>query len=378
MSTLFDYLIWRGDLCFDKDGFCDIDNVIFSLLSYIDFSELADGEDPASAAPLFDVIAEFNMLPEERKYLGAIIPKETHELALAASETVRYRDVGVFAYENSIDESIESQFCAVSFLLPGGDVCVTYRGTDDTLVGWKENLNMSYLNETYAQKKSIEYLERIASGTSGGIYVCGHSKGGNLAVWASVNSQKKTSDRIRAVYNNDGPGFCREFIDSEKYRAMSDRIKAFIPEHSVVGVFFERDTNHSIIKSSSKTIRSHDAFSWYVEGRSFLVVESRSRWTKRGDEAMNSFIASLEPEEKKKFVDTVYNVLSSGGAKTLSDLKKNKIKHLSAMQKAIKELDVRSQKNIKYVIGKIYNKSFTVSGVREKADKALKLDDHLK
>lgn len=360
-SGMFDYLAWRGDLDFSRDSFCEVDNLIFSQLSYIDYTDIADRWDIDSADTMREAIDVYEKMSDDRKYLGAIIPRDTETLASEASRAARYRDVRIFGYENIIDEEAQSQFCAVSFLLPSGEVVVTYRGTDDTLVGWKENLNMSFLPVTSAQNHALRYLCGVADITEGrGIYVCGHSKGGNLAIFASVNIKKEIKERIIAVYNNDGPGFDSEFILSKKYCSMLDKMVTFIPQHSIVGMFFERDKNHKIVKSTSNTVMSHDLFSWQIRGREIVCVSARTRLTQKGDDAINSWIASLEPEQKKKFVDTLYNALASAGVKTLSDINNNRITTMAAFSKAIKNLDVSERLNLKYVLGKTINKNLTL------------------
>ena len=370
-NGIFEYLTWRGDLDFSRDPFCEVDNLVFSQLSYIDYTDIADGWDVDGAPSLFDVIAEYEMLSPERKYLGAIIPRDTEPLASKASQLQRFKDVQVFGYENIIDEGAESQFCAITFLLPSGEAVVTYRGTDDTLVGWKEDLNMSFLDVTSAQRHALNYLSRVADATGDrDIYVCGHSKGGNLAIYASVNIKKQIRDRIRAVYNNDGPGFSSEFIASSKYRSMLPKMVTFIPQHSIVGMFFERDENHKIVKSTSNTVMSHDLFSWQIRGREIVCVSERTRLTKKGDDAINAWIASLEPKQKKKFVDTLYSALASSGVKTLSDISNNRIKTFTAFGKAMKRLDPDAWLNFRYVLGKMINKNLTIKEMSDTEEKS--------
>ncbi len=355
-NNMLDYVLWRGDLSFERDSFCEVDSLVFSQLAYLDFTDIADAKNPREAKTLFDAVTEYEMLPEERKYLGAIIPKETLPLAGAVARSERYKDVLLFSYENKIDEEHESQFCALTFMLPSGEIVVAFRGTDDTLVGWKENLNMSFMIETYAQKNAVRYLSETASKTGiKSIYVCGHSKGGNLAVWASVNSNDGIKNRIISVYNNDGPGFSAEMYTSEKYRKIKNKINTFIPQYSIVGIFFVHDENSKTVKSTSNTIMSHDPFSWQINGREIVCTTERSAKRKKGDEALNFWIASLTPEERQSFVDTVYNALSESGVKTLSDINNNRIKTVVAFGRAMKNLDPSAEKNMRYVLGKMIN-----------------------
>ncbi len=359
-NNMLDYLSWRGDLEFNKDSFCEVDSLILSQLSYIDLTGIADADFAVDAKTLFDAVTEYEMLPEEKKYLGAIIPKQTLPLAGIAARSARFKDVLVFSFKNDIDEEGESQFCAVSFLLPTNEVVVTFRGTDDTLVGWKENLNMSYLSETSAQKKAVEYLRDVAMKTGErSIYVCGHSKGGNLSVYSAVMSDDEIKERIVCVYNNDGPGFSKEFITSEIYNKISGRINTFIPRSSIVGIFFEHGGRSKTVKSSSNTVISHDLFTWQIQGREIVCEVERGALREKSDRAINSWISSLTPEERARFVDTLYAALSESGAKTLSDIAHNRIKTLVAFRRAMKNLDESSEENMRYVLGKMINKNLT-------------------
>ncbi len=355
-NDLFDYMVWRGDLEFTKVPFCDVDNLIFSLFAFIDFSGIVSEDYTDNGITLHDAITKLRCLPAERRYLGAITPEEINPLALVASKTARFKDVRICAYENIIEENEESQFCAVTFILPSGELCVSYSGTDDTLVGWKEDFNMSFLDSTYAQRQSVRYLTGIAQKSSGRrMFVCGHSKGGNLAVWSSASVSEDIRGRIIRVFNNDGPGFNKDFFNGEGFLDIKNKITTYIPQFSVVGAFFEQWEDSKIVKSTSHTIMSHDIFSWKLNGPKIVCVAQRTTKTQRKDKNRNAWIESLEPSQKKEFIDTMYAVLSAGGAKTLSDIKRNSIKHIYAMRKAIKELPPSKQRNIKYVLKSMFN-----------------------
>ena len=349
-NGIFDYLSWRGDLDFARDPFCEVDNLVFSQISYIDYTDIADGWDIYEAQNLFDAIAEYEMLSPERKYLGAIIPRDTEPLAREASRLARYRDVKVFGYVNIIDESAESQFCAVTFLLPSGEAVVTYRGTDDTLVGWKENLNMSFLPVTSAQKHALRYLSRVADVTGErGIYVCGHSKGGNLAVWAAVKCRSDVNDRVVAAYNYDGPGFDRAFIESDEYKKTRDRIRTLVPRSSVVGMLLEHEENYDVVMSTYTGLLQHNAFSWEIMGGRFIYTDSVTAESRRIDNTLKRWLAEISVEKRKQIINSLYEILSSTNAKTLTELNADKL----ALIKAWNALDAESKKIVRRCIALI-------------------------
>ena len=218
-SSLFEYLNWRGDLPFESVAFGEVDSLILSILSYVDYTGFVSEDFNIKKKPhvLLTVTKDFlraqnGAIPS----MGLIIPKETVTLLARAAKTARFGLIRPFAYVNKICDESQKQFSAISFLLGNGDVFVSFRGTDDTLVGWKENFNMSFMHPVPAQSDAAEYLESVALHTDGKIYVGGHSKGGNLAVYAAVKANAATKARIENVYNNDGPGFDADFIQRNK------------------------------------------------------------------------------------------------------------------------------------------------------------------
>lgn len=345
-SSLFDYLNWRGDLLFESVPLGEVDSLILSILSYIDYTGFVAPEAEHKKKPpvLLTVTKDFlraqnGAIPN----MGLIIPKETVTLLARSAKTARFGLIRPFAYVNKICDEPQKQFSAVSFLLGNGDVFVSYRGTDDTLVGWKENFNMSFMHPVPAQREAVEYLEAIAAVTRGNIYVGGHSKGGNLAVYAAVKANDSTRERITAVYNNDGPGFDREFIAADEYKAVRDRIHTFVPQSSVVGMLLEHEEHYEVVQSTQSGLLQHNGFSWAVMGGSFVRLESITNTSKRIDKTLKKWLADMSMEERKKIIDTLYEILASTNAKTLTELSTEKLK----LVKAWNTLDSESRAFIK-------------------------------
>ena len=354
-SALYDYLAWRGDLHFESSPFCEVDSLILSIISYIDFTGFVFHDAEGSKIPpvLLSVARTFlkaqkGVIPS----MGLIIPKETVTLLARAAKTARFGLTRPFAFVNRICDKEQKQFSAVSFHLGGGDVFVAFRGTDDTLVGWKENFNMSFMQPVPAQVEAKEYLEYIAAHTRGRIYVGGHSKGGNLAVYAAVKAENKVKERIVAVYNNDGPGFSREFISGEDYREMKDRIFTCVPQSSVVGMLLEHEESYTVVKSRQSGLLQHNGLSWEVLGNSFVKLDSVSEDSKVIDSSMKEWLESMTPTERESVVDSLYEALSATNAKTLSDLGADKIKIVRAWNAMDNDARTQVRKCINIIFGK--------------------------
>ena len=212
--TVFDYLQWRGDLTLQQDPFNEVDNLVLCIIAYINLRKIDRlwSKNPKDAMLIGDVCARLTAADEQ---LG-LSSLDYIPVMRAAAETERFRDTRLFAFESRNDEAKQMQFAAVSFLLPDGSVFIAYRGTDTSLVGWKENFNMSYLETVPAQARATEYAQEVIRACKHRPYrIGGHSKGGNLAAWAAVHlPEKLQGKRLLAAYNNDGPGFHADLLDT--------------------------------------------------------------------------------------------------------------------------------------------------------------------
>ena len=329
--NVFDYLNWRGDLSFDQVGVCEVDGLIFSILSYVDYSEVVSSEIHGIRRPpaLLTITKRYlsahsgGDVPE----LGLMLSKEIVKLLVKASKTKRFGLLRPICFVNKICDQTEMQFSAIAFSFENGDTFVAFRGTDDTLVGWKENFNMSFIYPVPAQKEAVAFLDYVASKTQGRIYLGGHSKGGNLAVYAGVKASPKTRERIERIYSNDAPGFDAAFIGGKDYKDMKERISTFLPQSSVVGMLLEHEEGYTVIKSRNSGLLQHNGFSWEVMGGKFIYLDSISENSKVLDKKMKSFLAGMTKEERENFVDSLFDALSTNtGAKTLTELSAEKLK----------------------------------------------------
>ncbi len=331
-GTVYDYLAWRGDISFAEMPPNEVDGLIFSLIAYIEMEGIVDAR-PGDKKPreLLAVTKKYLKLRGDvSKNLGLMIPRETVLLLVRASKTARFGLTRLICYENKICDIEQKQFSAVTFLLPGGDVFVAFRGTDDTIVGWKENFNMSFMRPVPSQLEAVEYVEKIAALTEGRIYMGGHSKGGNLAMYASVCSSPATRKRIEAVYNNDGPGFDVEFVNSPEYIEASAKIKTLVPQSSVIGMLLEHTEPRTVIKSSQTGLYQHNGLTWEVMGGRFIHLEETDSESRNIDHSLKEWLASLDSVGRERYFDTLYEALTSANARTLTELSIDKLSLLKA------------------------------------------------
>lgn len=358
INNLIDYIEWRGDLPFTKEPFNELDNLLFSVFSYIDYSGIVGGVHGVTdifekAVKFSDAMNKIENFYPERKYLGAIITGKIIDVAFTAAKAKRFSDVYISCYENIVDEKANMQFSATVFILPDESVFISYRGTDDTLVGWKEDFYMTFESPVPSQVKASEYLETVASLTHFPIRLGGHSKGGNLAIWSAVKSSDAVKKRIINAYNNDGPGFPHDFYESDECRSISDRLVKIIPDSSVVGLMLEESDYYKVVKSSEKSIYQHDPFSWETKVNCFVPADGISEFSKKSDLVLKKWLASLSNEERREFIDIVFNALGSGNAKTLTDLNSSRMKSAASVAHSMRELDKESRKNLIAVLRRL-------------------------
>ncbi len=319
-TNLQDYLNWRGDLTFEQDPFNEVDNLLLCLISYINFSRIPllcskREEDGLTLEVVCTLLTE----GDEQRGLSQLdyIP-----VLRQAAATNRFATVKMFGFESVRDEAEEMQFDAVSFLLPDNSLFVTFMGTDRSLVGWKEDFNMSFLSSVPAQRRAETYAKEMAAACPDRMLrIGGHSKGGNLAVWAASHLPEAMQRRLLAAYNNDGPGFSVDLLNTDSHRRIADRVHTFVPESSLVGVLLEHAEDYEIIDSSYHAIMQHEPLSWVIMGNRFIRVEKRTSIGKMSDGAVRDWLATMSPEERKTFTDALFDVISRGGTRhTLEEI----------------------------------------------------------
>ena len=319
-TTVADYLTWRGDVPFAVDPFNEVDNLVLCIISYINFRRFPElcTRNPREAVLLRDISAR---LTAEDEQLG-LSQLDYIPVVQQAAQTERFNEVRMFAFEDRSDEETQMQFAAVSFLLPDKSVFVAFRGTDTSLVGWKEDFNMSYLEAVPAQVRAAEYTAEVMRLCRlHKVRIGGHSKGGNLAAWAGLHLPKRDYGRLLAVYNNDGPGFSRSLTELPEFALLKGKLHTYIPESSIVGVLLEHCEEYTVIASTARSIMQHEALSWCTERNHFIHLEERSTMGRRSDDVLRDWIGSMTPQERKDFTDAFFEILSMGGkARTLEDV----------------------------------------------------------
>lgn len=316
MGDIFNYLSWRGDLPFSAVPFGPVDALVFSSLVYLRFEGILP-EDMKHPVPLRVAADVFSALPD-----GNARVRSRNDLPLlrAAAESARFRDTRLGFYRSKLLEQEQSQFAAMACILEDGTVFLAFRGTDNTLIGWKEDFNMSFCDSVPAQREAAAYTETFALQWPVLLRLGGHSKGGNLAVYAGAKQNADVQKRILGIYNLDGPGFTDSMMGDVGYLAMVPKIHTYIPESSVIGILLEHEEAYSVIKSRQIGPLQHEPYSWEVQGGGFVHVKEMSAGSQFADRTIKNWIKDMTDQEREDFVEAVFELLSAGGANQISDL----------------------------------------------------------
>lgn len=333
MGNIMDYISWRGDLSFAQSPFNEVDNLILACFSYVNL----DGIPAVSGQKgieLKKLVKEFKKLHtikelEADKSFIRLAPFMMFEMA----KSVRFGNCVIRNYVNEIVTEAEQQFSAVEIVLDDGTSYVSFRGTDDTIIGWKEDFNLS-TGVVPAQERAVEYMQRISDKAYGMLRVGGHSKGGNLAIYGSVMC-KSAHDKILEIYSNDGPGFSKEFQESPETAEMMPKIIRIIPEYSIIGTLLEHEKQPIIVASTSRGLLQHDGFSWEVQGPGLVRRDSLNKTALRFIEILHKWIDGMDTEQKRLLIEDLFATLQASGYENLSEVQSGGLKSLAAMVKRL-------------------------------------------
>ncbi|MBE5875932.1 MAG: DUF2974 domain-containing protein [Lachnospiraceae bacterium] len=342
MANIIDYLDWRGDVSLREDPFNAVDNLVLSWMAYVNLDEIMPKEFGSESMTIKEVVnLFFTKYDLEEKLSEKSLTRTSALLFYKMGDCPRFANMRISNYVNYISEELEQQFSAMTIEIDEKTMYIAYRGTDDTIVGWKEDFNMSFLPFVPSQEAAVRYLEATMKSRNWRkrIIVGGHSKGGNLAVYASIKCNKAIRRKIIQVYNNDGPGFLEETMQLAEYQEMLPRIRTIVPESSVVGMLLGHEEQYDVVVSSQKGILQHDAATWEVQRNDFIYLESVSDSSMRLDKALKKWLSAQNEAQRRLFVEQIFALLEATGAKTTLELAAMGLKNANQVIRAMANMD---------------------------------------
>ncbi|MCL2190375.1 MAG: DUF2974 domain-containing protein [Treponema sp.] len=356
MANLFDYVSWRGDLDFDRIPFNPVDNLVFSQLSYLPMDGIVPGPGGRGATSVSALarIYAARRAPASRDVTVAMAASTLKAIGTAP----RYEDCEILGYASHTDPDAEKQFSAFCAVIgrerPSRRLLVVYRGTDTSIAGWKEDLNMSLVNSIPSQEEAVSYLEEAAGRLPYPLIVAGHSKGGNLAIYASAFCGKSVQRRIAEVYSNDAPGFHREVLRRKGYREVCGRIRAFVPQSSFVGMLLEHDVAPRVVKSTAAGLMQHDMRSWEVTRDDLVDGGELTPQSRFIHSIVNEWIAKIGDERRQQFVEALYKILLSSNAASFADMGSDWPSSAAGIIGGLKNIDGPTKKLMGEIVGELF------------------------
>lgn len=336
MNTIITYLSKHGDKDLSEEPFNEIDSLILCQLSYLHYDAFVGSvKDEASPVAVRDI---FESEDYEELFLDYWFKKDNHKLFEGFVRSKRFGETTLNFFENIISTESEAQFSAITFILPDKSVYVAFRGTDATLIGWKEDLKLAYSKPLRSQELAAGYLIDVSGTFSGPFRVGGHSKGGNLAVYATMNVPYSIRDRVMDVYDHDGPGFRPEILDQGHFEELKDRVHKYIPKSSIVGIILEEQLPYEIVESYSVGALQHNTYTWKCKDSRLVRAKGSNGIRDLSEKTLNEWILSLSKSEVDAFIDTLFDILTAGDAKSIFDIVKNPGETLSFGVSAFKDL----------------------------------------
>lgn len=346
-----------GNYSFDEYEFNEIDSMILSQLTYFDYSNT-----PVCNKDLNYTLKDFlNHDYTKARVKGIWDSKRNDLFARVLKNAKRYNAMHIGFCVNIIDKKTEQQFSACIFHIFNQVYYICYRGTDASIVGWKEDFNLGYLENIPSQLAAVVYFENFASEYFGQYYIGGHSKGGNLAIYAGVMCKDIYKQHIIKIYNHDGPGFLPSFYQKEEYIKIKEKIEKTIPKASIVGLLLEQSEDYKVVASKSILLLQHDLFKWEIEDNHLKYVPSVTKLSKHTRKSVNQWIMEMDLETREIFVNTIYSLITETNDEYISQFLRHGVKNIVIMHKKLKGLDPIVKKTIKKVLDgfySIYKQSF--------------------
>lgn len=353
MGTILDYIKEYGDYTFSEKPLNEVDSLVLCQFAYLKF----DGMVPSAEEKAEPVSIEYLNGHQDKEKLFADERYREKNTALFQGmlESIRFSTLRMNYYVNRIETEKETQFSAITFFLEDRSIYIAYRGTDETIIGWKEDFNLAFSEPVAGQLRSVEYLNETAATFEKPFYMGGHSKGGNFAAYAAMNCKREIQDRIIKIYSHDGPGFRPEIRERGHYERIADRVIKIIPHSSLVGMLLESHAaGYMVVESKSFGLLQHDPYTWLVREDEFVRVKDIYKRRKFMDETLNEWILSMDEEHIHAFVDTLYEVVSASKAVTLIDFTTDWKKNMMAVVTALKGLDGETASMIKKIIASLF------------------------
>ncbi len=341
MKNMLDYIKEFGHVSFEERAFSEIDALVLTELEYLPLEKVVPSDENGENFVTVKEIAEY--MQEHKKALfdenPMMITEERHEVSQVIADAPRFQSLKFFGVVSVWDKDTTKQFAAVTVEVEPSVRLVVFRGTDETLIGWKEDFLMTYSPLVAAQTDAKEYLAKQASLFDGDLMVSGHSKGGNLAIYAAATQEEDVQLRIVDIFCFDSPGLYRSVLETKGYQNIVPLAMRYIPQDSLVGLMLESEVPYVIVKSNATGAMQHSAMTWEIEDGQFIKMEKLTKNSQLNDQTFKKWTESVSDEDLELFWNVFFELLFTAGIDTVNDLYGQFMHYVQEFLKAAGEMD---------------------------------------
>ena len=341
MKNMLDYIKEFGHVSFEERAFSEIDALVLTELEYLPLENVVPSDENGENFVTVKEIAEY--MQEHKQELfdenPMMITQERHEVSQVIADAPRFQSLKFFGVVSEWDKDTTKQFAAVTVEVEPSVRLVVFRGTDETLIGWKEDFLMTYSPLVAAQTDAKEYLAKQASLFDGDLMVSGHSKGGNLAIYAAATQEEDVQLRIVDIFCFDSPGLYRSVLETKGYQNIVPLAMRYIPQDSLVGLMLESEVPYVIVKSNATGAMQHSAMTWEIEDGQFIKMEKLTKNSQLNDQTFKKWTESVSDEELELFWNVFFELLFSVGIDTVNDLYGQFMHYVQEFLKAAGNMD---------------------------------------
>lgn len=349
MANYLDYLRWRGDISLAKDSFNQVDAALLASVAYFPFEKIRPFP------------PKFTIKEGAVKFFRDPTPIHSFDVELQTMMKLliyspRIGNLEILDVKNRTKTRPAMQFSGITFRLNKNEIIIAYRGTDHTIVGWNEDMMMSYAPKIEGQEVAADYLTEIAEKfPNDKITLLGHSKGGNFAIYAGAFVDESIQKRIKKIYNFDGPGFADSIVTQSSFKKIIPKIRTFVPQGSVFGLMMNHPEPLTIVKSAKTLLAQHFPSNWFVVRKNFIKVDALSNSSNIIDKSIRDWLATVPPEQREDLWKSLFDALANLNITNVNQLMDNVFWGALQFSKAYMSMDKQSRDAANKILEEIIN-----------------------
>lgn len=356
MSDIRDYLDWRGDITFENNPFNELDALALTQFVYLPLGEMVS-DNMQESCTLGNAAKKYFKNHEGEEESLTLLLLNCATIARRMMESDRFKDVELYNFREKYDQINAIQFAAVTAKVSEDCLVVVFRGTDDTLAGWEEDFKLCYMTPMDAQIEAANYLREICEEWEGTILIAGHSKGGNIGIYATMSLPDEYKERVHNIYSFDGPGFLPQIVESEDYKKTIGKVISYMPQGSVVGMIMYNLGKINVVKSAGKGFMQHAVITWQILGKEFVYENKFENSSIIFNKCTKKWIKEIEPDKIEEFINRIFFILKSGNMETFTEMSSGMPQAINKIIRTYADLD----KNSKKMMGDTLKEMFKIS-----------------